>query len=438
MPAAQILVLATLIAGDPEFALHLRAPAIEVAPAVSPSSPHAPAPDQLPIPYDDAVPIPPVEHAATDLQRPDPAQPRRKLGTNTTIFVNFDGVTIGACSPPNSHENCSSLEAGNTFAPYSGSLAHRVAILDAMRSQVNELGVRVTGQRPPDSESYVMVVYGGESVDEEALGRAPAGDCWDDRPNEIAHVYLDGERSSWVNGGASTALHESAHTWGFDHLGLEHTLMAPSGGNTITKFFDGCAQIVTDTALTPVEETGSCPQISLEQCGLPDFQNDLAMMRLLFGEPYIDDIAPVLELVRPFDGAYFVAPADFGVELRVIDDQHPQRYELAIGIRDLVDDPVFSPVYDPSFDVTALPVGEWVFELRLRDAAGNETSLEFLVVVGDEPLRLDDGCHCTATRPGERGERGSLVALGLLALLGLLKTPRRRRAPRPRQSPAAG
>jgi hypothetical protein len=284
-----------------------------------------------------------------------------------------------------------------------------------------------------------MVVYAGESVDEEALGRAPAGDCWDDRPNEIAHVYLDGERSSWVNGGASTALHESAHTWGFDHVGLEGTLMAPSGGNTIAKFFDGCAQIVQDTALTPVEDEGSCPQISLEQCGLPDFQHDLAMMHLLFGAPYIDDVAPILELVTPFDGAYFVGPADFAVELRVIDDQHPQRYELAIGIRDLVDDPVFSPVYDPSFDVAELPIGEWVFELRLRDPAGNETSLEFLIVVGEDPLRLDDGCNCASAAPrgSQPGGPGVLGPLGPASMLGLLLMGMGRRKRR-RRSALAG
>ena len=100
-------------------------------------------------------------------------------------------------------------------------------------------------------------------------------------------------------------------------------------------------------------------------------------------------------------------------------------YELAIGIPGLVDDPAFSPVYDPSFDVVALPLGEWVFELRLRDAAGNESSLEFTVVIGEDPVRLDDGCQCASdSAPGSSG-----TALGALWLLGLVGLRRRRRQP---------
>ncbi|HLT35697.1 MAG TPA: hypothetical protein VK034_05410 [Enhygromyxa sp.] len=380
---AQTILLAALLVGDP------------------------------PVPYHDAVPSPPGDITT----RPQ----ARKLGTNITIFVNFDGVEISHCEPSNSHENCHWLENGQTFAPYSVSLAQRVAILDAMRSLVADFGIRVTGQRPPADEPYVMVVYGGDSIEKDALGRAPAGDCWDDLPNEIAYVYLDGERSSWVNGGASTALHEAAHTWGLDHIGLEGSLMAPSGGNTKTNYFDGCAQIVTDTENTPVESgKSSCPQLNRELCGLADFQHDVALLRMLFGEPYVDDRAPTLTLVSPDDGSYFQGPADFHVELAVVDDLHPQRYELAIGIPGLVDEPAFSPVHDPSFDVEALPIGEWTFELRLRDAAGNESSLAFSVVVGEDPVATDDGCACSSSASG--GRSSPIWPMLALALgLGLVR-----------------
>jgi hypothetical protein len=413
--AAQTALLATLVAGDPEFAIRLRAPVVDAPTATTtPTATRkkAPPPSEPPIPYADAVP-----HLRQSPEQLDiTARPQaRKLGTNTTIFVNFDGATIDYCSPGNSHENCDALEKrGNgTFDPYSGSLAQRVAILDAMRSLVADFGIRVTGQRPPDDEIYMMIVYGGDSIEEEALGRAPGGDCWDDLPNEIAYVYLDGQRSTWINGGASTALHEAAHTWGLDHIGLEGSLMAPAGGNSKTNYFDGCAQTVKDTELTPHDEP-SCPQLNLELCGLADFQYDVALLRLLFGPPYVDDRAPTLSLVRPFDGVYYQGPANFDVELKVVDDLHPQIYELSIGIRGLVDDPVFSPVLDPSFEVEALPIGEWTFELRLRDAAGNESSLAFEVIVGEDPLPLDDGCACRSGAPNERfATLWAVLALGV-------------------------
>jgi MYXO-CTERM domain-containing protein len=411
--AAHTALVAAIFAAEPEFAIHLRDGAVEAPAPAAPPGPRdqtaAPIPDELPVAYgDDAVPMDPAIL--------DTPHPRRKLGTNTTIFVNFDGVEIEYCNPSNSHDNCSWLETDSKFEPYSGSLAQRVAILDALRAMTSPFGVRVTGQRPPASEPYLMVVYGGEATDDEALGRAPAGDCLDDLPNQIAHVYLDGERSHWVNGGASTILHEAAHTWGFDHIGLEGALMAPAGGNTKANFFDGCAQIVENTDLDPVEQ-GSCPYISLEQCGLGDFQHDVAMMHMLFGEPYVDDIAPTLELVSPADGAYFQGPASFPVELRVIDDLHPQVYELAIAIEGLVDDPEFKAVHDPSFEVEALPLGEWRFDLRLRDEAGNETSLSFEVVVGEEaPEEPNEGCACTSGEQPHRRTGGRALPWLLLAL----------------------
>lgn len=403
-------LLASLLAGEPQVRIHLHDP-VDAQTLTTVPTPSTVRP-RGPIAYDDTVPVPGRELS--------PVPQARKLGSNTTIFVNFDGVEIDYCKPSNSHQNCSSFEHGRTFPPFSGDLAQRVAILDAMRSQINPFGVRVTGARPPDDEPYVMVVYGGERKEDQPLGRGPAGDCYDDLPNEVAFVYLDGEEErTWVNGGAATALHEASHTWGFDHIGLEGLLMAPAGDNTKANYFDGCAQIVENVELEAVEEA-SCPQINLELCGLPDFQNDVAMLHLLFGEPYVDDVAPRLELVAPFDGRYYQGPADFRVELKVIDDQYPQVYELAIGIEGLVDDPQFRGVHDPSFDVELLPVGEWRFVLRIRDEAGNEGELSFLIVVGEEEPLLDDGPTNCSTSGGAGG-----VGVLVLVVLGLVVRRRR-------------
>jgi hypothetical protein len=412
---AHTALLAALVAGEPAIEIRLRAPVLNEAPTRDSTSPATSAPTQIqpstPIAYDHVVPEP--QHPAKFGLPPQ----SRKLGTNTTIFVNFDGVQMEYCKPSNSHENCSWFESSRKFPPFSGGIAQRVAILDAMRSQVNQYGVRVTAARPPADEAYVMVVYGGaREEDDEPLGRAPAGDCYDDLPNEIAFVYLDGENEhTWVNGGAATALHEAAHTWGLDHIGLEGLLMAPSGDNTKANYFNGCAQVVEDVALEPAEAS-SCPSISLDLCGLADFQDDVALLNLLFGEPYVDGVAPRMELLQPFDGIYYQGPVSFAVDLEVIDDQHPQVYEVSIEIEGLIDASEFAAVYDPSFDVEELPLGEWRFVVRLRDEAGNEGSLAFTVIVGEDAPVLDDGCACKGA--GNAGDGQLWQLLGLALLLG--------------------
>lgn len=359
----------------------------------------------------DALPSPEIE-------RPPLPPQARKIGSNTTLFVNFEGVHIGSCTPSNSHENCHWLKRNTTFEPYSGSLADRVAILDALRSLTADFGIRVTGRRPSDAEIYTMVVYGGDSEKEEALGRAPSGDCWDDYPNEIAYAFMDASRASWINGGASTALHEAAHTWGFDHVGLEGTLMAPSGGNTLSPPLDGCGQLVGDVAFEPEDEP-SCPDINRELCGLSNYQHDTALLRMLFGAPYVDDQAPDPRLVWPEDGMYYEAPANFDVDIEILDDLDPQRYQIAVIVPGIADEPVWTSAYAADFAVTDLPVGSWAFEVRVRDEAGNEGSVAFTIEVGEEPARLDDGCACTSrsTPPGST----------LLAWLGLVLLVRRRR-----------
>lgn len=414
-PLVHSALLALLAMGEPELAIRLRAPVVDPVDPVA--APAATAPTQVqpgtPIPYDDVVPGPPRPEIGL-------APQARKLGTSTTIFVNFDGVQMSYCNPSNSHNNCSWFESDRTFSPFSGGIAQRVAILDAMRSQVNQYGVRVTAARPPADEPYVMVVYGGERKADQPLGRAPAGDCYDDLPNEVAFVYLDGQTErTWVNGGAATALHEAAHTWGLDHIGLDGRLMAPSGDNTKADYFDGCAQVVKDVEFAPAEES-SCPSISLDLCGLDNFQDDVALLNLLFGEPYVDDVAPRMELLSPYDGIYYQGPASFRVDLQVIDDQYPQVYGVSIEIEGLAEQTEFAAVHDPSFDVEDLPIGEWRFVVRLRDEAGNEGSLAFTVVVGEDAPVLDDGCACGSTGDGEPW---GMLGIGMLALLGL----RRRR-----------
>lgn len=349
----------------------------------------------------------------------------RKLGTPTTLFVNFDGVDLGSCSPSNAKKNCHWYN-NDPIAPFSGDIQAKVAILDAMRRHVDAYGVRVTGSRPDDGD-YTMVVYGGTEDEFGALGSAPSGDCNDLLPNEIAFTHLDGDLAQWIVAGSTTALHEAAHTWGLDHIDLETEIMFPEGDDSPTAFDDRCHRVVADTDLTSGE--ASCPEINEVTCSDPGQQSSYAVLRRLFGPAYVDMTAPVVELRDLEDGAYFQAPATFDVALAIDDDLHPQGYEMWtwLGDEDRPGDP--TPTFEPGFRVEGLPVGQWSFHIVVADAAGNEGRLDFEIVVGTEPPPVeeegeDGGCRVAgaSTPPVPH----MLVLALCIAPIGLVRRRRRR------------
>lgn len=334
---------------------------------------------------------------------------RRDVGTGTVLFVNFDGIDLGDCNPSNSKKNCHWYNQ-DPIAPFSGGLTERVSVLQAMRRHADQFGIRITGLRPPSSIDYTMVIYGGTEETYEALGSAPSGDCFDQNPNEIAFVHMDGELAGWINAGATTALHEAAHTWGLDHVDLEGEIMYPSGNNSPTAFDDACLQIVADTELAPGGE--SCPDLNAELCDAADRQNAPKVLTGLFGAAYVDAIAPEIELVEPHDGAYFQVPGNFDVELALSDDLHPQQYSMWAWQGDGPRPADAKPTVEPGFAVVDLPVGTWQFHVVVADEAGNESQLDFEIEVGvdpppDPPSESGCGCACPPARSG-------LVALPLL------------------------
>lgn len=366
----------------------------------------------------DAPVPPPPEHlvAAT------PRIAERELGTPTTLFVNFDGANLGECNPSNSHENCHWYNHDEPIPAFSGSLQTKISVLQAMRRDASDFGIRITAQRPANDEGYTMVIYGGTEEHYGALGSAPSGDCLDQRPNEIAFAHIDGELAPWVNGGATTALHEAAHTWGLDHVDTERTIMFPTGNNEPTAFGDGCYAVVADVDLSP--GTASCPELNAELCDAETQQNATAVLRRLFGGSYVDVQAPVVKLVEPADGQYFQAPASFDVVLDIRDDLHPQVYQAAFWLGDQAK-PEATPFIEDHISVVDLPVGSWAFHVELTDEAGNATRLDFEIEVGEDPPPEphEGGCRVSGVPRG--GVSGLLAVVWLL-----LPALARRRGPR--------
>ncbi|MCA9711975.1 MAG: hypothetical protein KDK70_39430, partial [Myxococcales bacterium] len=354
---------------------------------------------------------------------PHPAA--RTLGTPTTLFVNFDGVELDGCNPSDSHANCHWYNFDAPIPAFSGSTQTKVSVLQAMRRDAADYGIRITGQRPAADQIYTMVVYGGTEVAYGALGSAPSGDCGDQLPNQIAFAHMDGELVEWVNGGATTALHEAAHSWGLDHIDTSRSIMFPSADDSPTAFQGECAQVVASVDLDP--GPASCPELNQGQCGGADLQNARMRLAELFGGPYVDVQAPIVSLVEPADGQYFQAPADFDVVLDIRDDLHPQVYDATFWLND-DPKPEPRPFIVDRFAVTALPVGTWAFHVELVDEAGNASRLDFEIEVGEdpppEPSMDEGGCAVGGAQP-----RGWGVS-GLLALVVLLPCVARRRYPR--------
>jgi hypothetical protein len=367
---------------------------------------------------DAPVPAPP-DH----LVGATPVITARELGTPTTLYVNFDGVELGECNPSNSRKSCHWYNNDEPVPAFSGSVQTEVSVLQAMRRDAADFGIRITGLRPPDSENYTMVVYGGTEEHYGALGSAPSGDCLDQLPNEIAFAHIDGELALWVNGGATTALHEAGHTWGLDHVDTERTIMYPSGNNEPTAYGDECYAVVADVDLNP--GMASCPELNQELCGADDAQNATAALGRLFGGPYVDMTAPTVKLAMPADGQYFQAPADFEVVLEIRDDLHPQVYDAAFWLGD-DPKPAAQPFTADRIKVSSLPIGSWAFHVELTDEAGNATRLDFEIEVGEDPPPVpqeEGGCAVGgAPREGVRG--------GLPLVVLLLPALARRRGPR--------
>jgi len=363
-----------------------------------------------PLPRDAPVPPQPPPFGDGDIGFRE-----RELGTPTTLFVNFDGVELGSCSPSNSKKDCHWYN-NDPIAPFSGDMQAKIAILDAMRRHTEDYGVRITGTRPDDG-NYTMVVYGGTEEEFGALGSAPSGDCLDSLPNEIAFAHLDGDLAPWIVAGSTTALHEAAHTWGLDHIDLPTEIMYPEGDNTPTAFDDACHRIVADTALGDGEP--SCPDLNTDVCGVGGQQNSYAVLAELFGPAYVDVTAPRLELVSPDDGEYFQAPATFDVVLEVVDDLDPQPYTMWTWYGDgpRPDDSATTP--SPGFTVDRLPVGTWSFHVAIADQAGHETQLDFEIEVGVDPPPDPEhgGCRVATRTP--------LHFAAILPLVLALARPRR-------------
>lgn len=318
----------------------------------------------------------------------------------TTLYVNFDGLVLRKGCGNDAKQDCSTL--ANLFqgyvGPFGGNETQKLAILQAVRKDVADFGIRVVGFRPPDDVDYTMVVY-GDLGPQDFAGIAPYIDCGDIWANDTS--FSQGFAAS--NLGSAIILQEAAHTWGLEHVDHQFDILHPFKASAANpQFNDFCYRIVANTELEPI--AGVCNAIHTRFCPT-GYQNSWQELRYLFGEPIPDTGAPELELTNPLDGSSHVLPVSIPLMGEIRDDNHPQAYTLQI-LQDgeLLFESLTNGLDPLLLNFVSPPEGEYDLTVRILDEAGNSTEDQVAFTVLPEGSALegaDDldpaleptGCH---------------------------------------------
>lgn len=327
----------------------------------------------------------------------------------TVLFVNFDGPFMNGGCGNDSRSDCSQLFANTQFEEFNGDAAKRAAVVQATRADVEDFGVVVVAQRPPEGNQYAMVVVG------EPVGGAPTGvggvapgiDCGNNNPNITSFAFLSGASNT-----IATVIHqEAAHTWGLEHVDDESDNLYPTtGGVQDPKYQDTCSRVVADTQLNPTNS--GCNAVHTLFCE-SNFQNSYQEMLALFGGPILDTVAPEVTIESPADGLELDYEDDFELIVTLDDDRRPQILQTRIFFDDSLVAEVELLDQQHSFPGNGgdpptghgLANGEHTIVVEAQDESGNvgEDSITIRIVNGPA---ADDESSGTAA-PSETGDSDS-------------------------------
>ena len=311
----------------------------------------------------------PPRTATAPLQPPPrplagPDLPPQRVGKPATLYINFDGAVLRRGCGNDSRHDCSSLADmfDGYVGPFIGTEGRRAQIVQSVRSDLEDIGIRAITRRPEDPDAeYTMVLY-GDIGDQDFAGIAPYVDCGDLWPNDtcFAGTYLGS------NVGSTVILQEAAHTWGLEHVNSEFDNLHPFVAQATPYFQDKCNKIVSNTDL--VEVGGVCNSVHALFCD-PGYQNSYQELRYLFGPAVPDTVAPTVELTSPEDGSYHVLPVDFSLLGEIHDDMEPQFYTIRVA-RD--GKKIYeSEALDVNLRLVDPPVGDYDLRVTAIDDAGN-------------------------------------------------------------------
>lgn len=349
----------------------------------------------------------------------------RAAGAPHILYINFDGAVLRRGCGNDSRHDCSTLADlfDGYVGPFVGTDSRRLAIVQAVRKDLADFGIRAVTTRPPTDTDYTMVLY-GDLGEQTFAGVAPYIDCGNLWPNDTC--FAGAFQGS--NIGSTVILQEAAHTWGLEHVNSPFDNLHPFVAQSTPRFQDQCNKIVADTDL--VETSGVCNQVHQQFCEL-GYQNSYRELLALFGPAVPDTVAPTLQITSPPDGTYHVLPTTLRLQGDIRDDLAPQIYSVTVTNHG---ETVFSgEVLTLDLSLKDPPPGDYDLRVTVRDGAGNagQDGVRFtLLPEGSEDPDTDSGdtddTDSDTDDPGATADGGCRTAApGVLALL--LLTPRRRR-----------
>lgn len=300
----------------------------------------------------------PVTQPAPPPPLAGPRRPAAAGGAPHLLYINFDGAVLRRGCGNDSRHDCSSLADlfDGYVGPFVGNDSRRVAIVQAVRKDLADFGVRAITERPPAELGYTMVLY-GDLGEQTFAGIAPYIDCDNQWENDTC--FAGAFQGS--NIGSTIILQEAAHTWGLEHVNAPFDNLHPFVAQATPSFRDECSKIVSNTDL--VEVGGACNLVHEKFCDA-GYQNSYRELLYLFGPAVPDTSPPRLEITSPLADSVHVLPTTIPLLGEVTDDLSPQYYDVTI-----------------TRDGQKLYTGEGHrLELLLRDPPAGDYELEVVVV----------------------------------------------------------
>ena len=357
-------------------------------------------------------------------------RPPQAAGQPHLLYINFDGAVLRRGCGNDSRHDCSTLAElfSGYVGPFVGTEHRRVSILQAVRKDLAEFGVRPVMTRPPAEAGYTMVLYGDLGTQDFA-GIAPYIDCDNLWPNDTS--FAGAFQGS--NIGSTIILQEAAHTWGLEHVNAPFDNLHPFVAASTPAFQDKCNKIVANTDLDEVG--GTCNLVHEKFCDA-GFQNSYQELLYLFGPAVPDVSPPTLEITSPAEGSVHVLPTSLALTGEVTDDLSPQFYDITIT-RD--GEKLYeSTGYKLLLALKDPPPGDYDLQVTVVDNGGNagKDSVRFTILPeGSEDPDTDSdlGSEASGDGEGQAADGGCRVAgtpsdlRGLAGLVPLAWLARRRR-----------